>query len=134
MKKYYFDLINKQVFSMCDIEYEMRENQDYEISEEQFIEYLDKLSNSYDVECDVVDNSIIFTYKQDEESQSYLLDQINQRKQYLEDTDYIVTKIAEAQAVGENVSELLGYYSEVLQKRKEVREEINELEAKLKEG
>ena len=78
MKKYYFDLINKQVFSMCDIEYEMRENQDYEISEEQFIEYLDKLSNSYDVECDVVDNSIIFTYKQDEESQSYLLDQINQ--------------------------------------------------------
>ena len=134
MKKYYFDLINKQVFSMCDIEYEMRENQDYEISEEQFIEYLDKLSNSYDVECDVVDNSIIFTYKQDEESQSYLLDQINQRKQYLENTDYIVTKIAETQAVGGNVSELLGYYSEVLQKRKEVREEINELEAKLKEG
>ena len=134
MKKYYYDKTNESVFSITNFEYKMRENQDYEINEEQFIEFLDKRKNFYSAECDIVDNIIHFTYKKDEESKPYLSNKINKHKQYLKDTDYIVTKIAEAQAVGENVSELLGYYSEVLQKRKEVREEINELEAKLKEG
>ena len=133
MKKHYYDKLNESVFTITNFEYSPREKQDYEINEEQFIEYLDKRKQHYDIECDIVDNSIHFTYKKDKESKPYLLDQINKHKQYLEDTDYIVTKIAEAQAVGENVSELLGYYSEVLQKRKELREEINELEAKLKE-
>ena len=134
MKKHYYDKLNENVFTITNFEYSPRETQDYEISEEQFIEYLDKRKQHYNIECDVVDNSIHFTYKKDKESKYDLLSKINKHKQYLKNTNYIVTEIAEAQAVGENVSELLGYYSEVLQKRKELKEEINELEAKLKEG
>ena len=79
MKKYYYDKTNESVFSITNFEYKMRENQDYEINEEQFIEFLDKRKNFYNVECDVVDNSIHFTYKKDEESKPYLLrEEINE--------------------------------------------------------
>lgn len=42
-------------------------------------------------------------------------------KAYLANTDYIVTKIAEAQALGEDTTLLLSKYAVELQKRKEAR-------------
>lgn len=126
MKKYYFDLINKQVFSMCDIEYEMRENQDYEISEEKFIEYLDKLSNSYDVECDIVDNDIQFTYTKNTKSAYFLQKENETMKEYLQATDYIIIKIYEQQALGNDISSLLEEYETEIALRNEYREKINE--------
>lgn len=46
---------------------------------------------------------------------------INEAKAYLASTDYIVTKIAEAQALGEDTAPLLSKYSAELQQRKEAR-------------
>lgn len=43
---------------------------------------------------------------------------------YLISTDYIVTKIAEAQALGQDTIPLLSKYQVELQKRKEAREFI----------
>ena len=56
---------------------------------------------------------------------------IAEYKKYLQDTDYIVLKIAEAQSEGETstVSQLRDIYKEQLAKRKEARDKINELEA-----
>ena len=56
---------------------------------------------------------------------------IAEYKAYLEKTDYIVLKIAEAQSEGETstVSQLRDIYKEQLAKRKEARDKINELEA-----
>ena len=53
-------------------------------------------------------------------------------KKYLEDTDYIVLKIAEAVADNnsEEVENLKTTYTTELAKRKEAREKINELEVK----
>lgn len=51
-------------------------------------------------------------------------------KQYLEDTDYIVLKIAEAQSEGGDITALRTEYVEQLAKRKEARNEINKLEVK----
>lgn len=57
---------------------------------------------------------------------------IAEYKKYLADTDYIVLKIAEAQSEGdtESVKAIQTEYAEELNKRKEAREKINELEVK----
>lgn len=131
--KYYYDIINKSVFSIDNFEYTLRENQDYEITKEEFNNYFDKLNNFYDVAVEVIDGKVNFTYTKNETSEGYLLSQIEAYKQKLSETDYIVTKIAESQAIGEDVGELINQYSEVIANRRLIRSLINDLEAKLKE-
>ena len=131
--KYYYDIINNSVFSIDNFEYTLRENQDYEITEEEFNNYFDKLNNFYDVAVEVIDGKVNFTYTKNETSEGYLLSQIEAYKQKLSETDYVVTKIAEAQAIGDDVGELINQYSEVIANRRLIRSLINDLEAKLKE-
>ena len=131
--KYYYDIINKSVFSIDNFEYTLRENQDYEITEEEFNNYFDKLNNFYDVAVEVIDGKVNFTYTKNETSEGYLLSQIEAYKQKLSATDYVVTKIAESQAIGDDVGELINQYSEVIANRRLIRTIINDLEAKLKE-
>ena len=131
--KYYYDIINNSVFSIDNFEYTLRENQDYEITQEEFNNYFDKLNNFYDVAVEVIEGKVKFTYTKNETSEGYLLSQIEAYKQKLSETDYVVTKIAEAQALGEDTTELLNQYSETIANRKLIRTKINDLEAKLKE-
>ena len=131
--KYYYDVINNSVFSIDNFEYALRENQDYEITEEQYNEFFNKLNNFYDVAVEVIDGKVNFTYTKNEMSEGYLLSQIEAYKQKLSETDYVITKIAEAQAIGDDVGELINQYSEVIANRRLIRTKINELEAKLKE-
>lgn len=56
-----------------------------------------------------------------EQKANELKTKLAEAKTYLADTDYIVTKIAEAQALGENTEELLREYAVELEKRKEAR-------------
>ena len=67
-----------------------------------------------------------------EKAKQEILSQIEEYKQELADTDYIITKIAEAQALGEDITELLNQYSETIANRKLIRTKINELEEKIK--
>ena len=131
--KYYYDIINNSVFSIDNFEYTLRENQDYEITQEEFNNYFDKLNNFYDVAVEVIEGKVNFTYTKNETSEGYLLSQIEFYKQKLSATDYVVTKIAEAQAIGDDVGELINQYSEVIANRRLIRTIINDLEAKLKE-
>ena len=131
--KYYYDVINNSVFSIDNFEYTLRENQDYEITQEEFNNYFDKLNNFYDVAVEVIDGKVNFTYTKNETSEGYLLTQIELYKQKLSETDYVITKIAEAQAIGDDVGELINQYSEVIANRRLIRTIINDLEAKLKE-
>jgi hypothetical protein len=55
-------------------------------------------------------------------------DQIAQAKAYLNETDWIVTKIAESQALGADIAGLLTKYSVELAQREASRTTINELE------
>ena len=55
---------------------------------------------------------------------------IAEYKKYLDNTDYIVLKIAEAQSESGDIAALRTEYAEQLAKRKEAREKINELEVK----
>ena len=131
--KYYYDIINNSVFSIDNFEYTPRENQDYEITQEEFNNYFDKLNNFYDVAVEVIGGKVKFTYTKNETSEGYLLSQIEAYKQKLSATDYVVTKIAEAQAIGDDIGELINQYSEVIANRRLIRTIINDLEAKLKE-
>ena len=131
--KYYYDIINNSVFSIDNFEYTLRENQDYEITEEEFNNYFDKLNNFYDVAVEVIEGKVNFTYTKNETSEGYLLSQIEAYKQKLSATDYVITKIAEAQAIGDDIGELINQYSEIIANRRLIRTIINDLEAKLKE-
>ena len=54
-----------------------------------------------------------------------------EHKQYLNDTDYVITKLNEAKLENEDLfNSLKEEYAEVLIKRKEARAKINELEGK----
>lgn len=73
-------------------------------------------------------------YYVDEEklkAEQEILSQIEEYKQELADTDYVVTKIAEAQALSEDTSQLITKYSDMLVYRKTLRNQINELEKEL---
>ena len=66
-----------------------------------------------------------------EKAKQEILYQIDFFKQELSNTDYIVTKIAETQALGEDTSQLITKYGDMLVYRKNLRSQINELEKEL---
>ena len=66
-----------------------------------------------------------------EKSKQEILYKIDFCKQELSNTDYIVAKIAEAQALREDTSQLITKYSDMLVYRKNLRNQINELEKEL---
>ena len=80
-----------------------------------------------DIQC----KSQYYVDEELEKAKQEILYQIDFCKQELSSTDYIVTKIAEAQALGEDTTELLNRYSETIANRKLIRTKINELEEKL---
>ena len=66
-----------------------------------------------------------------EKAKQEILYQIELYKQELSNTDYMVAKIAEAQVLGEDTSQLITKYSDMLVYRKNLRNQINELEKEL---
>ena len=66
-----------------------------------------------------------------EKAKQEILYQIDFYKQELSNTDYMVAKIAEAQALGEDTSQLITKYSDMFVYRKNLRNQINELEKEL---
>ena len=81
-----------------------------------------------DIQC----KSQYYVDEELEKAKQEILYQIELYKQELSNADYIVTKIAEAQALGEDTTELLNKYSETIANRKLIRTKINELEEQLK--
>ena len=58
----------------------------------------------------------------------FYLNEIEKKKMYLRETDYIIIKMYETVVQGDSIIEMLKEYKEVLTKRKEARKQINELE------
>ena len=58
----------------------------------------------------------------------FYLNEIEKKKMYLRETDYIIIKMYETVVQGGSIIEMLKEYKEVLTKRKEARALINELE------
>ena len=83
-----------------------------------------------DIQC----KSQYYVDEELEKAKQEILYQIDFCKQELSNTDYMVAKIAEAQALGEDTTELLNKYSETIANRKLIRAKINELKEKIKEA
>ena len=66
-----------------------------------------------------------------EKARQEILYKIDFCKQELSNTDYMVAKIAEAQALGEDTSQLIIKYGDMFVYRKNLRNQINELEKEL---
>ena len=60
-----------------------------------------------------------------------LINKLYKARTYLEQTDYIVIKLAEALANGDDLTELKTTYAEQLEKRKEYRTSIDQLQAEI---
>ena len=61
----------------------------------------------------------------------FYLNEIEKKKMYLRETDYVVIKMYETVAQGGSIIEMLKEYKEILSKREEARKQINELEEHL---
>ena len=61
----------------------------------------------------------------------FYLNEVEKKKMYLRETDYIIIKMYETVIQGGSVIEMIKEYKEVLSKRAEARKKINELEEHL---
>lgn len=132
MKKVYYD---KKTGYLCN-----RYPKDIEKTEDSpFIEVENDIAEqTYAVEYGkfwkVVDGSLVIaddieTQATQEYKDLVRNNQINEYQQYLNDTDYVITKLNEAKIEDEELfNSLKEKYAEVLTKRKEARAKINELE------
>ena len=133
MKKVYYD---KKTGYLCN-----RYPKDIEKTDDSpFIEVEDDIEEqTYVVEYGkfwkVVDGSLVIaddieTQATQEYKDLVRYNEINEYQQYLNDTDYVITKLNEAKIEDEGLfNSLKEEYAEVLTKRKEARAKINELEA-----
>ena len=80
-----------------------------------------------DIQC----KSQYYVDEELEKAKQEILYKIELCKQELSNTDYMVAKIAEAQALAEDTSQLITKYSDMLVYRKNLRNQINELEKEL---
>lgn len=133
MKKIYYD---KKTGYLCN-----RYPKDIEKTDDSpFIEVEDEIEQqTYAVEYGkfwkVVDGSLVIgddieTQATQEYKDLVRSNEINEYQQYLNDTDYVITKLNEAKIEDEELfNSLKEKYAEILTKRKEARAKINELEA-----
>lgn len=134
MKKIYVDYDNDfyvNQYSYNDTELKeafMEDNFEIKFGYTKVKEEDDKLILYNDTQC----NPEYYVDEELEKARQEILYQIELYKQELFNTDYIVAKIAEAQALGEDTTELLNQYSETIANRKLIRTKINELEEKIK--
>lgn len=104
---------------------------------------IDCFDNRYTVRKISEIEQIHYEAMSDEEKAEYDLNkkkmsienEIWEKKQYLSESDYIITKINEVMATGtdEEISDVKTKYAEELTKRKEARARVNELEAELEQ-
>ena len=105
----------------------MEDNFDIKFGYTKVKEEDDKLILYNDIQC----KSQYYVDEELEKAKQEILYKIDFCKQELSNTDYIVAKIAEAQALGEDTSQLITKYSDMLVYRKNLRNQINELEKEL---
>jgi len=84
------------------------------------------LSSSENVNSSIVDEAIM-TQKEEENTFSKQKEQ-SDAKRYLEDTDWIITKIAETTALNGDIEALKTKYATAISERKLARDLINSLE------
>ena len=132
MKRIYYD---KETGYLCN-----RYPKDIEKTDDSpFIEVEDVLEDQtycaeYGKAWKVVNGSLVIaddieTQKTQEYKDFIKRNEINEYKQYLAQTDYVISKLNEAKIEDETLFESLKVkYSDILNKRKEARAKINELE------
>ena len=132
MKRIYYD---KETGYLCN-----RYPKDIEKTDDSpFIEVEDELEDQtycaeYGKAWKVINGSLVIaddieTQKTQEYKDFIKINAINDYKQYLAQTDYVISKLNEAKIEDETLFESLKVeYADVLTKRKEARAKINELE------
>ncbi|MDY6058264.1 MAG: hypothetical protein SPI36_03340 [Candidatus Onthovivens sp.] len=132
-KKFYYNPTTYEIERRAF--YDEVEDKDLPFIELTFEEWEEKLSSlSYGYKKvylngeiqEVLDEKVINTIEYKNTQKEW---EIKKLKRYLNDTDYIITKLNEAKIEGDELFDSLKeQYAEVLIKRKEARNRINELE------
>lgn len=134
-KKFYYNPTTYEIERRAF--YDEVEDKDLPFIELTFEEWEEKLSSlSYGYKKvylngeiqEVLDEKVINTIEYKNIQKEW---EIKKLKRYLNDTDYVITKLNEAKIEDENLfNSLKTEYSDILTKRKEARARINELENK----
>ena len=134
-KKFYYNPTTYEIERRAF--YDEVEDKDLPFIELTFEEWEEKLSSlSYGYKKvylngeiqEVLDEKVINTIEYKNTQKEW---EIKKLKRYLNDTDYVITKLNEAKIEDENLfNSLKTEYSDILTKRKEARARINELENK----
>ena len=134
-KKFYYNPTTYEIERRAF--YDEVEDKDLPFIELTFEEWEEKLSSlSYGYKKvylngeiqEVLDEKVINTIEYKNIQKEW---EIKKLKRYLNDTDYVITKLNEAKIEDENLfNSLKTEYSDILTKRKEARVRINELENK----
>lgn len=138
----------------------MKKDEKYEIyvtkSDDRIYVNLEELNNSFPYEKHLIENEVlqkvccrpmcyVWTWNNgepkllysptDEEKLAEKKNKLNDFKSYLNDTDYVVSKLNELKLEDDDEYEKAkAEYSEVLAKRKEARKRINELESEISDS
>lgn len=130
---YYEKSTGKVILEIDNIEkkdYEKLEIKDMMEYQKVFVVPFGKMWIVKDGSLQLVDNEEVMATK--EYKEYYLKNQINEYRQYLISTDYIIVKLQEAQLTDENeYQELLTKYKDTLAQRKIAREKVTTLETEL---
>ena len=130
---YYEKSTGKVILEIDKIEkkdYEKLEIKDMMEYQKVFVVPFGKMWIVKDGSLQLVDNEEVMATK--EYKEYYLKNQINEYRQYLISTDYIIVKLQEAQLTDENeYQELLTKYKDTLAQRKIAREKVTTLETEL---
>ena len=132
-KKFYYDETTKTI--EVTPFYDEQIEKDLPYIELTFEEWENKLSNcKYGYRKAFINNEIVEVEDEEvmnsDEYKEFMKDiEIEQLKQYLTETDYVITKLNEAKIEDEDLFNSLKFeYADILTKRKEARVRINELE------
>ena len=68
----------------------------------------------------------MITINQQKLAEKQLQQQLAEAQQYLNDTDYVITKMAESQVMGDNITAMKAEYTDVLAEREIKRQFIRE--------
>lgn len=122
--KMYYDKLNDSFFSCTNFDYEPRENQDYELSQEEYDEYINKVMGGYTIIPTYNENKVVFDYFLDTNNQVFLESLRDKRKPLLEAFDKWEKGVLRGRE--EDSEDIMNWYQDLLDLKESTFENIPE--------
>lgn len=94
------------------------------LTDEEWMKYVSAPGENYDI----IDNEFVpLRTPEQVQARERAKMELSENRSYLTRTDYVITKISEARALGEDVESLLEQYADIIEARKQARATVSRL-------